>query len=72
MKYQNLKPGAIVKGAEFKAKKTSYFRGTTMSIAMAKAGIIPAPHMIREMADTALLRSHNDTHNLRPSIQMHF
>ncbi len=71
MQYKNVKP-EVVQGAAFKAKKVSYFRGTTMSIAMADAGIIPAPHLIREMADQALVRERHDTFNLRPSIRISF
>jgi hypothetical protein len=69
MKYTN----QLVKGAEFSAKKkVAFFRPTTMSIAMAAAGIIPAPHLVREFADMALIRSQNDTKNLRPSISLAF
>jgi hypothetical protein len=62
---------AKVPGAVFN-KKHSIFRPTAMSVAMAKAGIIPDAHLVKDMADTVLVRQRNDTKNLRPSIQIAF
>lgn len=70
--------GKIVGGAKFKAggfekpKPKSFFRGTTMSIAMAEAGIIPAAHIIAETANTARVRHRNDNKNQRPSAHVAF
>ena len=69
MDYKNLKP-EVVQGANFKAKKTTYFRGTSMSVAMAAAGIIPAPHLIRENAVEAVVRNKHDNLNQRPSARI--
>lgn len=59
-----------VDGAKFKA--ASFFRPTGMSLAMADAGVIPAPHMIRDMTNTALLRHKRDNLNIRPSVRVAF
>lgn len=60
-----------VAGAEFKAK-SFFFRPTVMSLPMADAGIIPAPHIIREHANSAVLRHKHDNRNIRPSIHVNF
>jgi hypothetical protein len=59
-----------VPGAKFKAVK--FFRPTQMSIAMAEAGIIPAPHIIQDRANAALLRQQHDNRNLRPSVPVYY
>jgi hypothetical protein len=43
-----------------------------MSLAMADAGVIPAPHIIRDMVNTALLRHKRDNLNIRPSVRVAF
>lgn len=63
--------GKEVQGAKFK-KATRFFRPTEMSIAMAEAGIIPAPHIIQDRASYALLRHQHDNRNLRPSVPVYF
>lgn len=66
--------GAVmVPGATFKAlKASSFFRPTGMSLAMADAGVIPAPHMIRDMVNTALLRHKRDNLNIRRPVRVAF
>ena len=59
-----------VNGAKFTAK--SFFRPTTMSIAMAEAGLIPAGHLVRELASTAVVRHQHDNRNIRPSLRIAF
>jgi hypothetical protein len=54
-----------IPGARFAGK--NLFRPTAMSLAMACAGIIPAPHIINERANMGLLRHKADTNNVRPS-----
>ena len=45
------------KGASFKkARFTTFFRGTTMSQAMAAAGLIPDVHLVQEASNTGILR----------------
>ena len=65
-----VKAGQVIEGAKFKA--ASFFRPTGMSLAMADAGVIPAPHMIRDMTNTALLRHKRDNLNIRPSVRVAF
>jgi hypothetical protein len=63
----------VVPGATFKAlKASSFFRPTVMSQAMADAGLIPAPHVIRDMTNTATLRHKRDNLNIRPSVRVAF
>ena len=63
----------VVPGAAFKAlKASSFFRPTVMSEAMAEVGLIPAPHVIRDVTNTAVLRHRRDNLNIRPSIQVAF
>lgn len=63
----------VVPGATFKRlKASSFFRPTVMSQAMADAGVIPAPHMVRDMSHTALLRHKRDNLNIRPSVRVAF
>lgn len=60
----------LVAGAKFKA--SSFFRPTGMGDAMAKAGIIPAAHIVRDFSKTALLRHHHDRMDARPSVRVAF
>ncbi len=60
----------MIKGAQFKAR--SFFRPTVMSAAMAEGGVIPGTHVIREMANSALLRHKNDNRDERPSVRVAF
>ena len=60
MKYKNLIPGAVHKGR-------SFFRPTTMSVAMAAAGLIPDVHLVRDNVATARVRHRNDNRNQRSS-----
>ena len=60
----------VVPGATFKA--SSFFRPTGLSAAMSDAGLIPAPHMIRDMTNTAILRHKRDNLNIRPSVRVAF
>lgn len=62
----------MINGAQFRPKKVSFFRPTAMSVAMAACGIIPAPHLVRELADMALVRQKHDNLNLRPSVRIAF
>lgn len=57
--------GVYVVGAKVKA--SSFDRPTTMSVAMAEAGIIPDVHLVRDLAATARVRHRNDTRNVRRS-----
>lgn len=59
--------GRRVEGAKF---TKNFFRPTTMSVAMAEAGIIPAPHIIQDQKNTAVVRNRNDNFNQRPSIRL--
>lgn len=65
-----MKKNSTINGATFKA--SSFFRPTVMSLAMADAGLIPAPHLVREMSKTALLRNKHDNSGTRPSVQVAF
>ena len=60
----------MLNGAKFTAK--SFFRPTVMSQAMADAGLIPAPHIIKDRANTAILRNKHDNLNIRPSAHVTF
>lgn len=63
----------IIPGTKFKeVKKTFFFRPTQLSVAMAKAHIIPDSHLVKELASLALVRQKNDTMNIRPSVQLAF
>lgn len=55
----------IIAGAKVKA--SSFFRPTVMSVAMAKAGIIPAPHLVLDLNETGRLRDFHDRKNQRLS-----
>jgi hypothetical protein len=55
--------GARVKGGAF-------FRPTTMSLAMKKAGLIPDVHLVKDNKALAILRNRNDNLNQRPSIRV--
>jgi hypothetical protein len=57
----------VIKGARF-AK--SFFRPTAMSVALADAGIIPAPHLIQDQKIRLTVRNRNDNFNIRPSISL--
>lgn len=59
-----------IAGAPVKA--SSFDRPTTLSVAMAKAGIIPDVHLVRDLAATARVRHRNDTHNQRRSAYVAF
>jgi hypothetical protein len=59
-----------VRGATFKA--SSFFRPTAMSAAMSNSGLIPAPHLIKDLRNTGLLRHKSDTNNLRASVHVAF
>lgn len=59
-----------VKGTKFTPR--SFRRATVMSIAMANAGIIPAPHIIMDKVCTATVRNRNDNRNLRKSVTVAF
>ena len=59
-----------VDGAKF--KPATFARPTLMSVAMADAGLIPAPHIIMEQSKTGLVRHRNDNRNIRPSIRVAF
>lgn len=48
----------------------SFHRATVMSVAMANAGIIPAPHIVVDKVCTATIRNRNDNFNQRPSIRL--
>jgi hypothetical protein len=60
-----------IPGARFAARK-NVFRPTTMSLAMAAAGIIPAPHIVNERALTGVVQSKNDPHGLGRSVSVAF
>lgn len=60
----------MLNGARFKA--SSFFRPTTMSIAMAEAGLIPDVHLVRDLSATARLRHRYDNRNQRPSAHVAF
>lgn len=57
-------------GAKFTPR--SFRRATIMSIAMAEAGIIPAPHIIMDKVCTATVRNRNDNRNQRKSVTVAF
>ena len=48
--------------------KPTLFVPTTMSVAMAAAGVIPGTHLTKMMANTAVVRHRNDNRNQRPSV----
>jgi len=54
-----------VDGAKFKG--SSFFRPTTMSVALAEAGAIPDVHLVRDLCATARVRHRNDNLNIRRS-----
>lgn len=62
----------LVNGATFGGKRrpSSFFCPTAMSMAMAKAGIIPDVHLVQENSVTVTVRSRNDTRNLRKSVSL--
>jgi hypothetical protein len=62
-------PGEV-KGARFRAQ--SFFRPTQMSLALASCGVIPGTHMVKQLANTAILKHKNDRLGLRPSVQVAF
>ena len=57
-----------VDGVKFRPQ--TFSRSTLMSVAMADAGLIPAPHIIMEQTKTGLVRHRNDNRNIRPSIRV--
>ena len=59
-------------GARFARRGKTFFRPTAMSVAMADAGIIPAPHIVQDTANECLLRQRNDTYNIRLSRRIQF
>jgi hypothetical protein len=59
----------MLNGATFK-KTSRFFRPTAMSLAMAKAGIIPGTHLVAQQAAVATLRSNNDNLNIRRSVRV--
>ena len=61
---------ATISGASF--KKASFSRPTAMSLALEKAGLIPAQALclVREMAAVAVVKHRNDNKNIRPSLRV--
>lgn len=62
-------PGEVV-GARFRAR--SFFRPTLMSVALAEAGVIPGTHMVKQLANTAILKHKADRLGVRPSVHVAF
>jgi hypothetical protein len=59
-------------GATFGKKAKSVFRPTAMSLAMARAGIIPGTHLVQELCAVAAVRNRNDQRNERLSVSVAF
>ena len=71
---KNMVAKNIIPGAKFKAAPNhhAFFRPTGMSLAMARAAIIPDSHLVKELAALAVVRQRHDRSNERPSVQLAF
>lgn len=67
-----------IKGAKFaavkmakpvagKLKPRTFFRPTTMSVALADAGVIPDVHLVSQLCAFGYFKQKNDTENVRRS-----
>jgi hypothetical protein len=43
-----------------------------MSVALSKAGVIPGTHMVKQLANTAILKHKADRLGVRPSVHVAF